>query len=111
MYQQTITDVVNGEPQAPGRTLLHLLEGATYEISFMAKSLSGDGEIKIFLKDVNNLDNIFYESEIQSISSNGETFSMFYTHTGEIAEDVRFEFQLGLQQQTLLLDKIVLKRQ
>lgn len=111
MYQQSITDPVNGEPQAPGRTLLHLLKDETYEISFMAKSLSGEGQLKIFLKDVNNLDNIFYESDVQSISGNGETFSMFYTHTGEIAMDVRFEFQLGLKQQTLLLDKIVLKRQ
>ena len=110
MYQQTITDVINGEPLAPGRTLLHLLKGETYEISFMAKTSSGVGEIKVALKDVNNLSTVFYKSEAQTISNTVQTFTMLYTHTEETAMDVRFEFDLGSKQQTLILDKIVLKR-
>ncbi len=110
MYQQTITDVINGEPLAPGRTLLHLLKGETYEISFMAKTSSGVGEIKVALKDVNNLSTVFYQSEAQTISNTVQTFTMLYTHTEETAMDIRFEFDLGSKQQTLILDKIVLKR-
>ena len=38
-----------------GRTLLHLVKGQTYKISFIGAAESGSGGLKIVLKDVKDL--------------------------------------------------------
>merc|ERR1739847_184773 len=37
---------------APGRTMLHLIQGSTYTISFMAGSGAGTGSVQVSLRDV-----------------------------------------------------------
>ena len=108
MYQQSLGE--NDEPVAPGRTLLHLLQGENYKISFMAKVQSGTGQVKVMLKDANNLGTKYYESDLIKISTTPNTYTLYYTHTDPTAMDVRFEFDIGSKQQTLILDKVILIR-
>ena len=110
MYQQSL-GAVNNESVAPGRTLLHLLQGETYKISFMAKAESGTGQVKVILKDANNLEAKYYESDLIEISTTSNTYTIYYTHTDATAMDVRFEFDIGIIQQTLILDKVILIRE
>ena len=109
MYQQTLTHDEVYE-YCEGRTLLHLLQGETYKISFMAKSQSGEGQIKVMLKDAKNLDTLFFDSGYQTISESAETYILSYTHSDATAMDVRLEFDLGSQQQVLYLDLVKLIR-
>jgi len=110
MYQETI-ESMNGEPRAPGRTLLHLIQGKTYKISFMAKSQSGDGRVKVMLKDAKNLSTIYYESAPQEITTTTQHFDLYYKHTTQTAMDVRFEFDFNYYKaQTLILDKVSLRQ-
>ena len=95
---------------APGRTLLHLIEGQTYRISFIARSSDGrsnveKGRIKVLLKDVNGGE-VFYDSSEIIIETIKTTYDLFYTHTTADALNVRLEFDVGLQPQVLYLDKV-----
>lgn len=109
MYQRTLTVEEDGG-QAPGRTLIHLIQGETYEVSFMAKAENSNGELKILLKDANNLGTLYYQSEVVEIATTSNTYSLNYTHTASTEMDVRFEFDIGSKAQTLILDKVSLKR-
>jgi len=111
MYQRTLIGNETNENIEEGRTLLHLLQGVTYEISFMAKAIGSEGQLKVMLKDNENLSTIFFESSDQVIKTTSETYTLSYTHSGSTAMDVRFEFDLGAKQQTLILDKAVFKRE
>jgi len=107
MFQQTLTRDESYE-YCEGRTLLHLIEGRTYKISFMAKSDSGEGQIKVLLKDAKNLNTIYYESEYQTLSRSANTYTLSYTHQSATDMDVRLEFDLGSKQQVIYLDKVKL---
>ena len=110
VYQRTLTH--SEDPgQAPGRTLIHLIQNETYQISFMAKAESSNGELKILMKDANNLGIVYYKSDAVNISTTTDTYALSYTHTNPTAMDVRFEFDIGSKAQTLILDKVSLKRQ
>lgn len=111
MYQRTLVGDETNENIEEGRTLLHLLEGETYEISFMAKSIGNEGQLKVILKDNSNLSTVFFESSDQIITTTAETYTLSYMHTGSTAMDVRFEFDIGAKQQTLFLDKVIFKRE
>ncbi len=110
-YLQTF--VTNPEDKvwvAPGRTLLHLIEGQTYRISFIARSSDGrsnveKGRIKVLLKDVHRGE-VFYDSSEIIIETIKTTYDLFYTHTTTDALNVRLEFDVGLQPQVLYLDKV-----
>jgi len=109
MYQQTLTsDEVSN--YCEGRTLLHLIHGKTYKISFMAKSQSGEGQIKVMLKDAENLNTKYFDSGYQTISETAETYILRYTHNDATAMDVRLEFDLGSKPQVLYLDHVKLIR-
>ena len=110
MYQRTLTQAEDGG-QAPGRTLIHLIQGQTYEINFMAKAQNDEGQLKVMMKDAKNLGTIFFESEPITISTSANTYLVTYTHNLPTALDVQFEFDLGVKSQTLILDKVSLKRQ
>ena len=110
MYQRTLTEAEDGG-QAPGRTLIHLVQGQTYEINFMAKAENSDGELKVMMKDAQNLETIFFESDPVIISTSPDTYVLTYTHNLPSALDVQFEFEIGLKTQMLFLDKVSLKKQ
>lgn len=108
MYQQTYDEDLS-EPQAPGRTLLHLIKEKTYKLSFMAKTESGEGKVKVALKDVNNLKTEFFDGGYEIVTTSPQTFSYQFTHTDSTAMDVRLEFDIGSVAQTLIMDKVVLR--
>ena len=104
----------HGYKGAPGRTLLHLIKGQTYKISFIAASEDGEGRMKIRLKDAKNMSSIYDSSEADGgwlkIGKEPRTYTRLYKHTAETEMDVRLEFDVGSKQQVLYLDKVDLIR-
>lgn len=112
MYQRTlIGDEVN-ENIEEGRSLLHLLKGETYTISFMAKAINEEGLIKVRLrKNVSGSpSDTYFESEDIVITTTKETYTLTYTHEEETEMDVWFAFDIGLKAQEIVLDKVTLTR-
>ena len=110
MYQQTLTRDESYE-YCEGKTLIHLIEGRTYKISFMAKSDSGEGQVRVLLKDAQNLETSYYESDYLTLSKSASTYTLSYTHQAPTDMDVRLEFDLGLKQQVIYLDKVKLLKE
>ena len=114
LYLQTYGGT-KGYKGAPGRTLLHLIQGETYRISVIAASEDGNGRMKIKLKDAKT-QRLIYESNEEgnqwiTIGENPETYTKIYTHKGETEMDIRLEFDFGDTPQTLYLDKVELIRE
>jgi hypothetical protein len=109
LYLQTYNDK-DGYPGAPDRTLLHLIKGQTYKISFIAASGDGKGLMKIRLKDAKNMSSIYDSSEADGrwmkIGREPCTYTRLYTHNAETQMDVRLEFDIGSKPQILYLDKV-----
>lgn len=106
LYQHT---TIPNRGLAPGRTLIHLIEGQTYEISFMAKTESGTGQLKVNLRSASDK-SLYYDSyETEGnwvqISKQAKLYTLYYTHTAPTELDARFEFDVGSMKQTLYLDK------
>ena len=99
---------------APGRTLLHLVEGQTYRISFIAATENMNGQIKVALKDAKS-GKVLYDSFQQDrqwlkVTNKPRTYTKLYTHHTETEMDVRLEFDFGSKQQVIYLDKVELIR-
>lgn len=115
LYQQTLTSSGNiKRPQAPGRTLIHLIQGQRYKMSFLARTDHGKGQIKIAMRDVAD-NSVLYDSYEKDgdwikISTTPKTYTRHYTHELPNVMDVRFELDVGSKQQTLYLDKVELIR-
>tara|TARA_B100000427_G_C15499518_1_gene591369 strand:- start:338 stop:1903 length:1566 start_codon:yes stop_codon:yes gene_type:complete len=109
LYLQTYQNK-RGYKGAPDRTLLHLIKGQTYKISFIAASEDGKGRIKIMLKDVKNMRPIYDSAKTDggwiTIGREPRAYTMLYTHHAETIMDVRLEFDIGSKQQILYLDKV-----
>ncbi|MCK5704504.1 MAG: hypothetical protein KAI29_25300 [Cyclobacteriaceae bacterium] len=75
----------------------------------MAKTESGEGKVKVALKDVNNLKTEFFDGGYEIVTTSPQTFSYQFTHTDSTAMDVRLEFDIGSVAQTLIMDKVVLR--
>jgi len=109
LYLQTYKSK-KGYKGVSGRSLLHLVKGETYRISFIAASENGNGSLKIRLKDVEGLATIFDSSEKEGLwtmlDQTPKTYTVFYTHNAKTVMDVRLEFDLGTKQQVLYLDKV-----
>ena len=109
LYQQTFIGE-NPNMRAPGRTLLHLIKGQTYKLSFMAKSEDGHGQVKISLKNAKSMDLIYDSYDADNawieIGSEPKTHTRLYTHTADDEMDVRLELDIGSKEQTLYLDKV-----
>ncbi len=113
LYQQSYN--ADGEYKgAPGRTLLHLIKGQTYRISFIGASEDGNGRMKIMLKDAKSMKPIYDSYELDGdwikIDKTPRTYTRLYTHNAETEMDVRLEFDVGSRQQVLYLDKVDLIR-
>jgi len=104
----------DGYTGVAGRTLLHLIEGRTYKISFMAASEDGEGRMKIRLKNVKSMDTLYDSHEVDGawikIGKKPRTYTRLYTHNAESEMDVRLEFDVGSKRQVLYLDKVELIR-
>lgn len=104
----------SGYAGAPGRTLLHLINGRTYRMSFIAASEDGEGRVKIVLKDAKSMATIYDSYEADggwiNISKEPRTYTRLYTHNADSEMDVRLEFDVGSRQQILYLDKVELIR-
>ena len=114
LYLQTYKDR-RGYMGAPGRTLIHLIKGQTYKVSFIAASEDGNGQMKVMLKNADTLDAIYDSSKTDgdyiNIGKEPRTYTKLYTHNAETEMDVRLEFDFGPKQQVLYLDKVDLVRE
>lgn len=99
---------------APGRTLIHLIKGQTYEISFIAASEDEEGRIRILLQNAKSMETIYdsYEADGEWIAIGKEpsTYTRLYIHNAESELDVRLAFDVGSKAQVLFLDKVELIR-
>ena len=84
-------------------------KGRLYKISFLAKSVSGTGTVKVRLADVSGSSDGFWTSTPVEISGAGREYTVEYRHTREDVDDVRVSFLFGDQDQTILLDRIALR--
>lgn len=109
LYLQTYKGK-KGYKGAEGRTLLHLVKGQTYNVSFIGAVESGSGKLKVVLKDVKDLSTIYDSSEKEgswiNLRKNPKTYTVSYTHNSETVMDVRLEFNFGAKEQVLYLDKV-----
>ena len=109
LYLQTYKGK-GGYMGAPGRTLLHLIKGQTYKISFIAASEDGKGRMKVRLINAKSGHPIYDSTEAGkrwlNIGKDPRVYTMLYKHTDETEMDVRLEFDIGSKQQILYLDKV-----
>jgi len=105
VYQETPKR--RGSP--PGRYLISVRKGRLYKISFLAKSVSGTGTVKVRLANVSGSSDGFWTSMPVDISSAGREYTVEYSHTSGDVNDVRVAFLFGDQDQTILLDRIALR--
>lgn len=113
LYQQTYRG--DGEYKgAPGRTLLHLIKGQTYRISFIAASENGKGRMKVILRDAVSMTSIYDSFETDGewikIGKEPKTYTQLYTHNAKTEMDVRLELDVGSKKQVIYLDKVKLIR-
>jgi len=113
LFLQTYKDK-DGYMGAPGKTLLHLIKGQTYKVSFIAASEDGEGRMKIALKDAKSMDTIYDSYQADggwiNIGKKPQAYTRLYTHKAESEMDVRLEFDVGSKRQVLYLDKVELIR-
>ncbi|MCP4856884.1 MAG: glycoside hydrolase family 5 protein [Fuerstiella sp.] len=113
LYLQTY-HANGGYKGAPGRTLVHLIKGCTYCISFIAASEDGEGRISAQLQDAQTMDTFYDSREADgdwiSVGKEPRTYTRLYTHNTETVMDVRLSFDVGSMQQVLYLDKVELIR-
>jgi len=110
IYQQT-----TAKPPGPaGRTLLHLVQGTAYKISFMAGTEAGQqGRIQVRLKDASD-GTLIQEFKAIDVSPGPSTYEVKMEFDGGLrsanAMDVRLEFDVGFMKQVLYLDKVKFMR-
>ena len=109
LYQQSYSGQ-RGYKGAPGRTLLHLLQGATYEVSFVGASHDGEGRMAIVLESVKDEKELYnsYKSDggWLHIGKDKRKYVRIYRHDGKTEMDVRLEFKFGVGPQVLYLDQV-----
>ena len=115
---QLFLQTIRGEGEyigVNGRTLLHLIQGQTYRLSFIAASEEGEGRMKVLLKNAQDQAPIYDSSETDAgwihIGKEPRTYTRLYTHNTESEMDVRLEFDVGSRPQVLYLDKVDLIRE
>jgi len=105
VYQQT----PKRRGSSPGRYLISVRNGRLYKISFLAKSVSGTGTIRVRLADVSGSRDGFWTSMPVEISSSRTEYTIAYRHVGGDVSDVRLAFLCGGKDQVILLDRIALR--
>ncbi|MDP6544601.1 MAG: cellulase family glycosylhydrolase [Phycisphaerae bacterium] len=105
VYQETPKR--KGSP--PGRYLISVRKGRGYRISFLAKSVSGTGTVKVRLANVSSPGDGFWTSTPVVISNAKREYTVEYRHAGRDVNDVRVAFLFGDRDQIVLLDRIALR--
>ena len=98
-----------GTGSPPGRYLISVRKGRLYRISFLAKSVSGTGTVKVRLANLSGSSDGFWTSMPVEISNAKREYTVEYRHTSRDVNDVRVAFLFGNQDQTILLDRIALR--
>ena len=109
MLKLTVPDDAEGQPYlqtykgekgykgAPGRTLLHLIRGRTYRMSFVAGSEDGDGRMKVMLRNSRSMDPIYDSYEADGgwidIGIEPRTHTRLYTHNAENEPSLQFTLE------------------
>ncbi|MEM1068917.1 MAG: cellulase family glycosylhydrolase [Planctomycetota bacterium] len=106
VYQQTQTR--EGSP--PGRYLISVMKGQRYRFSFLAKPGRGDGCIRLSLSSVDSPTDRFWISDPIRVHSGKQAYTVEYVHHSPDANNVRLAFLFGEKDQTILLDKIDMRR-
>jgi len=108
---QLYTQTYNGtDDKGPGRTLLHLIQGHTYKIGFVAGTDAGQqGRIQTRLRDASD-GSLIEEFKAIDVSAGPTTNTISYKHKTADAMDVRLEFDVGSRKQVLYLDKVEFMR-
>lgn len=113
LYLQTYKGK-KGYKGVDGRSLLHLVKGRTYKISFIGAVEEGSGKLKIVLNDVKDLRTIYDSEEATGswikLKDKPKTYTVNYTHNSETVMDVRLAFDFGGNKQVVYLDKVVFVR-
>jgi len=105
LYLQTFVDKMALNEAT--RTLLHLIEGITYTISFIAGTDDGQkGAFTVKLRDAKTQSVIQEFIEIQVSGSAPQASALQYKHNAATVDDVRLEFEVGSKAQVLYLDKV-----
>merc|ERR1711879_345135 len=107
LYLQTFHEKKKQPTQAAPRTLLHLIEGITYKISFIAGTDDGQkGAFTVKLRDAKTQSVIKEFIEIQVSGSAPQASALQYKHNAATVDDVRLEFEVGSKAQVLYLDNV-----
>ncbi len=109
MLKLTVPDDAEGQPYlqtykgekgykgAPGRTLLHLIRGRTYRMSFVAGSEDGEGRMKVMLRNSRSMDPIYDSYEADGgwidIGIEPRTHTRLYTHNAENEPSLQFTLE------------------
>ena len=94
-----------------GRTMLHLTQGASYSLRFLAGSSAGSqGVVRARLKAAGGA--LIHQFNAITVSGPPTaSHQLSYTHSAADVMDVRLEFDFGAAQQVIYLDKVELIRQ
>jgi len=107
LYLQTFHEKKKQPTQAAPRTLLHLIQGITYKISFIAGTNDGEkGSFTVKLRNAKTQAVIKEYTEIQVSGSAPQASSLQYKHDAATVDDVRLEFEVGAKAQVLYLDNV-----
>jgi endoglucanase len=105
VYQET----PSGPGNPPNRYLISMSKGKSYKISFLARSLSGTGIMKVGLSDGSGFQDGFWTSDPVIISGKLNEYSVRYNHNGADINNVRLSFLFHEMDQVILLDQIALR--
>ena len=94
-----------------GRTMLHLTQGASYSLRFLAGTRAGSqGVVRARLKAAGGA--LIHQFNAITVSGPPTaSHQLSYTHSAADVMDVRLEFDFGAAQQVIYLDKVELIRQ
>ena len=90
-----------------GFYMLQLRQGNSYDISFYAKSATGNTELRVQLGDVGN-DPVLWTSDPVKIDGDLQKYEFSYVHNSESVENARFSIIFGDRHSEVILDEIKL---
>jgi hypothetical protein len=108
-HAEVFQETPKGSGSPPGRHLISVKDSKLYRISFLAKSVSGTGTVKVRLANVSGSRYGFWTSMPLEISKEKREYTIEYIHASADVDDVRVVFLFGEQDQTILLDRIALR--
>ena len=90
-----------------GFHMLQLRQGNTYDISFYAKSATGNTQLRVQLGYAGN-DPVLWTSDPVEIHGDLQKYELTYAHESESVENARFSIIFGDRHSEVILDEIKL---